>query len=141
MERIANQWSAVRHNSAYRQEVCWLLLMRRGISPQLHLTVLNIRHQIPQEHPHPGRLFWVPRCVESKHRETSADLIQRQQSTLKDFCGECRGGERGHRSGGDCSQCSHKHPPRTTQQAEAQRLRCYLTAGAVQCSQRLMDAT
>jgi hypothetical protein len=41
-----------------------------------------------------------------------SDLLQRQGSTLKDFGGECRGREHGHRSYGDCSQCSHRHPPK-----------------------------
>ena len=34
--------------------------IQRGISPQITLTVLNIRQQIPQKHPHPWRLLWVP---------------------------------------------------------------------------------
>ena len=35
-----------------------------------------------------------------------------------------------------------RNRPRTApQRAKAQWLRCYLTAGAVQCSQRLLDAT
>ena len=30
-----------------------------GISPQLALTILNIRQQVTQKYPHPGRLLWV----------------------------------------------------------------------------------
>ena len=33
--------------------------IQRGISPQLALTVLNVRQQVTQKHPHPGRLLWV----------------------------------------------------------------------------------
>ena len=34
--------------------------IQRGISPQLALTILNIRQQVTQKYPHPGRLLWVP---------------------------------------------------------------------------------
>ena len=46
---LADQWSAMKHNLIYLQD-CWFLLLKGGISPQLSLTVLNIRQQIPQEH-------------------------------------------------------------------------------------------
>ena len=56
-----------------------------GISTQLLLTVLNVRQQVSQEHPNPGGLLGVPRSVEGKHRETSTDLFQGQQGTLKNL--------------------------------------------------------
>jgi hypothetical protein len=67
------------------------------ISPQLALTVLDIRQQVTKKHPHPGRLLWVPGSIDSKHRDASADLLQGQESTLKDFCGGNGGSEGGHR--------------------------------------------
>jgi len=99
----------MKHNRTYRQD-CWFLLLKGRISPQLALTVLNVRQQIPQKHPHSGGLVWVPGSIEGKRRDAGADLLQRQEGTLKRFGGERRGGEQGNRSGGDCSQCSHRHP-------------------------------
>ena len=93
-------WSRGRKNSG----------TQGGISPQLLLTVLNVRQQIPQEHPHPWRLLGVPGSIDSKHRETSADLLQGQQGTLNNLSGKGRDGEQWHRIWNDCSQCSHRHP-------------------------------
>jgi len=69
---------------------------QRDIRPQLALTVLDIRQQITQKHPHPGGLLGVLAGIESKHRDASGDLLQRQQSTLKNLSGKGRGLERRH---------------------------------------------
>jgi len=43
------------------------------------------------------------------------DLVKGQQGIFKHLGGQGRGCEGGHRSGSDCSQCSHRHPSRTMQ--------------------------
>ena len=89
--------------------------VQRGISPQLALTVLNVRQQVTQEHPNSWGLLWGPGSIESKHRDAGADLFQGQQGILKNLVGGNGGSEGVNRSDGDCSQYSHRHPPVTMQ--------------------------
>ena len=47
--------------------------------------------------------------MKRQNRDAGGQLVQGQQGTLKNFGGKGRGREQGHRSGGDCSQCSHRN--------------------------------
>jgi hypothetical protein len=48
-----------------------------------------------------------------KELGVNADLLHSQEGILKNLGGGNGGGEGVNRSGGVCSQCSHRHPPRT----------------------------
>ena len=116
--------------------------VKEGQKRHIRLCLVDRLQQLLKDRTDSWGVFWAMRGIKGKRRDAGADLLQVQQSTLEHFGGERRGGERGHRSCGDCSQCSHKHPTREClRQVEAQWLRSYLSEDAVQCSQRLLDAT
>ena len=126
VESSASHWSGSGRRNSGRGRVAMVACLsgeggrknsgvQRGKSPQLALTVLNVRQQVTQEHPNSWGLLWGPGSIESKHRDAGADLFQGQQGILKNLVGGNGGSEGVNRSDGDCSQYSHRHPPVTMQ--------------------------
>ena len=108
----------------------WHTLEQEGssISPQLTLTVLNIRQKVAQQRPDPHRLLRIPASIESEHCDPCGDLVKGQQRIFKHLSGGNGGSEGAHRIWSNCAQCSHRHPSRTMREPH--------NAGKTQSSRR-----
>jgi len=79
---------------------------RGGVGPQINLSILNQRQQVPQQPSDPWGLLRVHDRLNRHDRHCRSDLLQGKQDPIQQFIGNAMSGQ-GHReSQNDCIQGS-----------------------------------